>query len=365
MKTVVRIHQNYGKNMVDELKKKYGNENLLMWEDSFISNNDENIISFWDVKKIYNDNELDKIILTPFYIAENVIEEVLVLGIPEEKVFVYEGIINKEFLLTPLNEFVFLPYLEIHAADHCNLNCKGCSAFCPLLTEPKFPNYETFKKDLKRLKELVPFIRTIQVMGGEPTLNPDLHLFLNYIKTIYPYSNLKLMTNGLLLKSLSQRVWDSIIDNGVTIDISCYPAVYNNMKDIVEVIRKHGAKEPVLNQISEFYPNLSEFQKYPFRNIDHCRCYNLRDGKISSCNMIMYGNYYNSFFNKNLPFESGIYDIYNKDLTGKDLVKKLNQPVDMCNYCAQYIWCLNPKYAKKGNWDFYKKNEVPQEKDWY
>ena len=321
----------------------------------------KSIIPFWEVKKLFEQRKLDQIILTPYYIAENVIDEVLALGIPREKIFIYEGKRNNNLIFTELDKFIMLPYLEFH----CNLNCKGCVTFSPLCNKEVYYDTEQFEKDILRVKELIPFIRTIQIMGGEPTLNPNLDKIITAVRKSYPYGTIRITTNGTLLDRLNEAVWEAIVDNKIVINISCYPAVYDKMEKIIKTIKKHkGVEEPMISQVSLFYPNLSKFKKYPFENLDYCRCYNLRDGKMSSCIVSMYGHYYNNYFNKNLPFNSGIVDIYDEEIDGKTLVKKLNKPCEICNYCQNYIWRLNSKFTNGRSWDFYKKGDIPKESDW-
>lgn len=369
MVSVIRIHGNWGIDMVNKLKSHTPPfEKLLIWQDNYqgFDNWSNEVIGFWDVKKIYESGNLERIILTPFYIAENVIDEVIALGIPRDMIFIYEGIENGEHIFKQLDEFVFLPYLEFHTVDHCNLNCKGCAAFSPLCKEPVYVNVEEFKKDIKRLKELVPFIRTIQIMGGEPTLNPELGEFVKATRSAYPYSRLRLVTNGTKLNRLPDELWQIFVENEVVINLSCYPPIYDKMEEIISLIKLHeGMKEPMISQVSLFYPNLSTFKQYPFANTDYCRCYNLRDGKMSSCILSMYGHYFNDYFNGYLPVDSALIDIYEKNLTGKQLVNELNKPTDICNYCQNLSWRLNSKFLIGKTWDRYKKGESPQKSDWY
>jgi ABC-2 type transport system ATP-binding protein len=42
---------------------------------------------------------------------------------------------------------------DVHLADHCNLNCKGCYHFSPLAPE-KFLDIEQYERDCTRLNEL-------------------------------------------------------------------------------------------------------------------------------------------------------------------------------------------------------------------
>ena len=54
--------------------------------------------------------------------------------------FEYSRNIYPNYILLKTNAYLFIRflfyrhpyYLEIHAADHCNLNCQGCSAYSPI-----------------------------------------------------------------------------------------------------------------------------------------------------------------------------------------------------------------------------------------
>lgn len=69
---------------------------------------------------------------------------------------------------------IFVPYddreeimeLQYMVAFHCNLNCKGCSHFSPLVKEPLYASADMVRRDLLRLKKLVKNIWRICMLGG-------------------------------------------------------------------------------------------------------------------------------------------------------------------------------------------------------
>lgn len=92
---------------------------------------------------------------------------------------------------------VKLRLLEFHVVDGCNLNCVQCS------------HYSNFAKggvksprDLH--EELAPWSQKLRprrmcLLGGEPTLNPDLPELLRITRRLFPASELMLVTNGFFL----------------------------------------------------------------------------------------------------------------------------------------------------------------------
>lgn len=298
-------------------------------------------------------------------IATRQIEILKSIGILEQDILVFnqEMYEKGEYPLINLDEFNALPYLEFHINDHCNLNCKGCSHFCPLVNEEKFTDYNQFEKDIQRLKELIQYIKIIRIMGGEPLLNKELDKFINITRKMYPFSDIRVVTNGILLPSLSDDIWNCMKENDVGFDISAYPAVYNNINSYVKIIQEHSVKLNGILHVSSFTPILHTKREVPFDNTRNCTCYNLHEGMISSCPMTFYGKYFNKYFEKNIPFESGNIDLYEVGLTGKKLIEKLNQPFELCKYCNQYMFGIND--SENNTWDIYHKNDKKLEQDWY
>ena len=77
----------------------------------------------------------------------------------------------------------YLGYLEIPLASGCNLKCKGCSHFSNADEHPFLLRKEEFGREIRRLAEIIPFIHTIRLLGGEPLLNPDAGAIVGMIRS--------------------------------------------------------------------------------------------------------------------------------------------------------------------------------------
>lgn len=53
----------------------------------------------------------------------------------------------------PVNRLM-LTYYELHAAEHCNLNCYHCRNYSNLVSKPVMADLERHKRDVIRLTEL-------------------------------------------------------------------------------------------------------------------------------------------------------------------------------------------------------------------
>lgn len=116
-----------------------------------------------------------------------------------------------------------LEYLELHITDSCNLNCKGCSHCAGLVAQGQHIPLESYKNDLKRLKEFIPEIRKLRLLGGEPFLNPEISEYVTWARKVYPDSDIRVVTNGLLCLKADKKIYQALRENQVMLDISCYP----------------------------------------------------------------------------------------------------------------------------------------------
>jgi len=106
--------------------------------------------------------------------------------------------------------------LEIHVADHCNLDCVGCSHDSPFLVR----RYEDPAQLQIALGTLWRHYRakTIKLVGGEPLLHPDIRDVIRVVRECCK-TTVRLVTNGTLLNRYSDRL------RGVDeIHISAYPS---------------------------------------------------------------------------------------------------------------------------------------------
>lgn len=118
--------------------------------------------------------------------------------------------------------------LEIHVSNHCNLSCKGCSHISPL-EKKKFIDQEEMIETLKILRKVL-HCDTIRLLGGEPTLNPNLEAIVNEISKLHIADHISIATNGVFL----DRINDSILRKIDIVEISNYNYSDNITSKMVE-----------------------------------------------------------------------------------------------------------------------------------
>ena len=222
--------------------------------------------------------------------VQDMIETCIQLGIRDEDVYLIPnktlvtGIPDDGNLLIPYQKCVQIFQLDIHIADHCNLNCELCCHNSQLVEGEVLVGYEEYQRDLRQLHKLVPDICNISVLGGEPLLHPDLIHLLQITREIYPYTNITMVTNGLLLGSSSPELIECLKRNDIGIAISLYPPMHHRLDEMLKFIKSTGIKASV-KRVQKFFKKFSATPKFDPREMTALCGYvmGLRNGRISRC----------------------------------------------------------------------------------
>lgn len=263
-----------------------------------------------------------------------------------------------ELLIEIDNRKPRLDYIEIEISNCCNLNCKGCSEFSNLVCEDMQVDREAFRRDLERTKELFWGIGKIRLLGGEPLTNPDFLDFVKLAREVYPDSDLRLVTNGLLIPSLNNEVLTALKDYNCTFDVSNYPPTKKMLKAIKRRLDQAGVAYNVSMPIKVFLKRLlpdpleSPTDSYNNCLFTHCHC--LGDGFLSACSNQFWVHRLNNAFDLAYPEDEKI-DIYNTPLSGWEINELFKKPLDFCRYCPKamvpFKWEPRPKgQAKPEDW---------------
>lgn len=236
-----------------------------------------------------------------------------------------------------------LETMEIHAAEHCNLNCKNCSMFCGLVETCDFPCYQEFEEGIKQLKNFFPHIKKFRIIGGEPLLNPELDKYIRLIRNVYPYTDIRLISNGILVTKMSDQLIQTIIDNDVTFIVTQYISLKHSIDEINRFLSKTGIRYIVTEAVLEFQKIYNALGDSDIdENFYHCHwkgsCATMYGTKIATCYVPFVIHYLSDKFNLAIE-ETGKIDLMEEGLTAQEIIKRMHTPFDMCRYCAP-----------KGNW---------------
>lgn len=261
-----------------------------------------------------------------------------------------------------------LAYLESHLTDHCNLNCKGCLHYSSIAPE-WYADLEQFEKDMRRLSQLFRSIKTIRIMGGEPLLHPNADRFIRIARSAFPKSNLRFVTNGILLAQATQAFWDSCRETKTTIDWIVYPPMVKYFDDYCALCDSQDvmlSAEHVDIFRAKYNPKGDSDKKLAFT---HCyigtraQCRFLQNGRLYTCAMPSLAHYFNDRFGCSIATDEGI-DIHSKFTSGRKAIRQLSKPIETCKWCTlewpSFKWKAGSS-AFVNDWDMEAQKTVPEQ----
>lgn len=134
------------------------------------------------------------------------------------------------------------PYrLFIMLTSICNLNCNGCGHFCELNQEHGswFISLEELRQNLTIVKEKMPHMNHLMLIGGEPLVHPQFLEICQIIREIFPKMDTTIMTNGIALANYSDEDLIKIAkEYEIEFTSSIYPTTLNLIKEQQERFKK-------------------------------------------------------------------------------------------------------------------------------
>jgi len=230
-------------------------------------------------------------------------------------------------------------FFQVQLADHCNLNCIGCSHFSPVADE-YFLDTNDYENDCKRFSQLVKkHVSRIDLMGGEPLLHAGINKIIEITRNNFPNTAIDIFTNGILLKQMNTTFWKTCNQNNITIVLTQYP-ISIDLKKIHELCSEYNVKF-----ITTSSDSLSFFRKDIYdhnglqnndKSFNNClkrECHHLYNGKFYLCPSPPYIKYLNKYFGMNFNVKSDDYiDIY-KVKNIRPFLKYIKNPIPFCRYC--------------------------------
>jgi hypothetical protein len=256
-----------------------------------------------------------------------------------------------------------LSYLELHLADHCNMNCKGCGHFAPI-AEKKFPDLNQYKCDIRQLQILFATIGTVRLMGGEPLLNSQIEDFLFVTRSTFPKAEILIATNGILLPQMPESFWRTCRENSIGIDITIYPPMKHKESALIQLAKNNGLKIRTHSAafFHAFYNKKGDTNSEAAFRKCRTKYYTpmLHDGKIYVCSVPATINIFNKKYGLQIP-QTGFVDIYAPDISGRQAIKQLNKSATICQYCTigweqapQFQWATSEGLMSEWDAEFAK-----------
>ena len=251
---------------------------------------------------------------------------------------------------------------EIHLNDECNLSCRGCFHFAPLVHGKSPYPIDEFAADLKRIGEIFHGkFGWVHLLGGEPLLNENVIRYLDIARQHIKKGTVDLVTNGLLLPKMKEDFFEACRRNHIRVAITRYPIPLDYDK-LLSLVRAHGCEGYVFGDrtASDSFslPALDPKSKTSSkRNYLHCilanACVTLDHGKLTYCSLPGYVRLFNDAFGHTFDDEGDWISIYGHNK--KEILDFLRTPHPFCRYCDLEKRLNNPipwskSEGKKEEW---------------
>lgn len=230
--------------------------------------------------------------------------------------------------------------IEVHVTENCNLNCKGCGHFSNLSgKEPIYLDLQEFKAGVEYLRNFYENINEFYLMGGEPLLNPDLHLYIQIVRNIFTNSKIIVVTNGLLVDRMSPQIIEALRYNRAVLDISLYAPTIKKIYSINKFLFMNSLEYNLsTDDKSYFFRYITSNENHDSKsNFDQCigrNCHMLSHGRIYTCAAASNIEIFNKRFNMSINEGMEDYiDLCKFKGTGWDINRYLSKPLNMCRWC--------------------------------
>jgi uncharacterized Fe-S cluster-containing radical SAM superfamily protein len=257
-----------------------------------------------------------------------------------------------------------LNYAEFYITNVCNLTCPQCNRF----NDRKFKGHYKFNLEKYQKWADVLDIKRCSILGGEPTLNPNLADWIRGVHSCWPNTTGELTTNGTRLQTspglavaLAESNWtvcisvhNDLMREHVLNEINqtfgyCQFVDFMFYDDVVyglRLISQDGIKFEITNG-ANFHNNVFQDGLFQLHNSDADRahefctmknCHHFIDGKLYKCGVVYLLPEYFKQIGREVP---ELYTQYKpleiEDLTHESLNNLTNQSIPQCQFCPEKL----------------------------
>ena len=237
----------------------------------------------------------------------------------------------------------FLPMVEFYITNVCNLTCRGCNRF----NNYKFKGHQYWDDHasaIERWSQRLD-IEHVWILGGEPTLNPDLKKWANNLRRLWPLSKISIQTNGTQFKPDADAYYDdykvgwgvALHDKSTADDIK----IFWHKAGIFEAFDFHQAT--IIEEDQHFVVHNSD-PTQAFNCCDMKHDHTIFNGKLYKCPAMSGLKEFQSQFDLRLSVEQQtLLDAYTPlDATCSDaelerFLKDRDSPIPQCSFCPQEL----------------------------
>ena len=203
------------------------------------------------------------------------------------------------------------------------------------------------------VKETLPTLKDLMLLGGEPTLHPNLFNLCKIAREIFPESDIRFLTNGIVMNNTwTEETFEQFKNIRVFPCVTKYLNTdYSNLDKLLDKYRYLATgyeKSRILFATTLVNIKGTEDGNKQFNNCSKYRlpCFTLKDYKIYICPFAAHIEHFCKKFNINIPNDKSNYLVLDKNLTLQQLHDFCFTEKNICNYCRDdsiHFWDKSEK----------------------
>lgn len=228
--------------------------------------------------------------------------------------------------------------IEIQIVDNCNLNCSGCNHFSPCL-RPWQISIEDFRNNLIKAKDNIPNIKSVFLIGGEPSLHKDLISLCEITREVFPEARIQINSNGIYLAPFENNI-KKLEKNNIEVCFTLYPG-YSKEDGIKNFISKYENGRVINKRVLMGQTLINKIPENASDNFFVCRhyalpCFTIRDFKLYFCPFSAHIRPLSKQYNLNIPESKNDFLYLDEIKNNLDLIQEFCfTPKDICSYCKK------------------------------
>ena len=231
-------------------------------------------------------------------------------------------------------------HLEFVVSDYCNLNCRGCTHYSALAPK-QFQPIDQLRRTAARLGAVCgDGIEAAYLIGGETLLYPDLTEAMEILRHNFPFQQLYVYTNGIMLSGMSPEFWQTAHRLHFTIALTRYPINFD-YDSAERLCRERGVEVKVIADRGEensFFRFALDREGRQNAMVSHFKCYHFGcisviGDRIYPCPISGCSGHLNRAFGTGFEHRPGDWlEVENVDDL-RQIRRLRDKPVPFCRYC--------------------------------
>lgn len=228
--------------------------------------------------------------------------------------------------------------------EKCTLKCKNCDAYMPYHHRPKQTSYDEVVRNYNAILDVCGYVDSIDVLGGEPLLHPDLDMVLEYLISDKRCGTISVISNGTIIPN--PKVVKCLKNEKCIFRLSDYGKLSKHKDVIIDLLEREQIRYEITNyQYWDEIPRVGLVNETEQQlNLKFATC--TGNAMYVKGNMACYCTFLSALYGVDFGPGKEAFPNYNSNVvmldkgaeTKRELVKYISnlherKAIDACKYC--------------------------------